>query len=126
MNEGILALMTPFALFLLMGVSLWMFLAYSARKNQEVQQTVRLALDKGAELTPELIERLGGKTVNPLKDLRRGTVWIAIAAGLALMGLFAPDPSGNALMGMLTVAAIPLTIGIAYLVLHHNSRSRLA
>lgn len=126
MNEGTIALLIPYALFLLLGISLWMILAHRAQTNREIQQTVRLALDRGGDLTPEQIEQVSRGKTSPLLDVRRGIVWVAIAAGLALMGLLVPDPSGNAVRGMLSIAAIPLAIGMGYLVMHRISRAAAA
>ena len=82
-----------------------------------MQQTVRLALDKGHELSPELIDRLGSPRVPKDKDLRLAMLWLALAAALALCGLAVPDPSGYALRGCLAGAAFPLCIGVAYLIM---------
>ena len=126
MNEGTIALMIPYGVFLLIGVSLWMILSSRAQNNREIQQTVRLALDRGCELTPDLIQRICEGNTQPQKDMRRGIFWTAIAAGLMLMGLLVPDPSGNAIQGMLATAAIPLAIGIGYLVMHWASKPATA
>lgn len=126
MNEGTIALLIPYGAFLLIGVCLWMILSSRAQNNREIQQTVRLALDRGCELNPELIQRICDGSVHPQKDMRRGIIWTAVAGGLALMGLLVPDPSGNAIQGMLALAAIPLAIGIGYLVMHRVSRPAIA
>ena len=122
MNEGTIALLIPYGVFLLIGVSLWMILSNRAEANREIQQTVRLALDRGCELSPELIQRICEGNAHPQKDIRRGITWTAIAGGLVLMGILVPDPSGNAIQGMLALAAIPLAIGIGYLVMHRVSK----
>ncbi|KUJ81601.1 hypothetical protein AWR36_013775 [Microbulbifer flavimaris] len=126
MNEGTLALLIPFALFLLVGLLVWMALYFRQKSNREVQETIRLALEKDNPLTPTLIEHLASYGPHPKRDIRIGIVWVAIALGLALMGFFTPDPSGNAFKGMLAVAAIPLMVGIAYLVMSRITTDRPA
>lgn len=126
MDEGTIALLIPYGAFLLIGTCLWLILSNRIAAHRETQQTVRLALDKGCELSPSLIERICEGNAHPKKDVRRGIGWTAIAAGLALMGLLAPDPSGNAIQGMLAIAAIPLAIGIGYLVMHRVSKPATA
>ncbi|SDJ96575.1 DUF6249 domain-containing protein [Microbulbifer yueqingensis] len=127
MNEATLALLVPFGVFLLIGVSLWLVLSYRARKNLEIHNTVRLALDKGVDVTPELIERLGANNQpHPLQDLRRGIVWIATAVGIALFGFLVPDPSNHAFLALLGIAALPCAIGFGYLAMHQFSRQRPA
>ena len=96
-------------------VALLLWLGF--RSRSEIQQTVRMALDKGHDLSPDLIDRLGHPKPPKNKDLRLAFIWLAIAGGFALMGVFVPDPSGHALQGLLATAAFPLTIGIAYLLI---------
>nr|WP_255775279.1 DUF6249 domain-containing protein [Microbulbifer sediminum] len=100
---------------------------FHAKKNLEIQNTLRLALEKGVELTPDLIERLGAnKKPHPLKDLRRAIVWIAVAAGIAAFGIFVPDPSNQAMYALLAVATLPFAIGLGYLGMHLFSRQQPA
>jgi len=96
-------------------VALFGWLRYRGRND--MQQTIRLALDKGQELSPELVDRLGHPVAHKDKDLRLALIWLAIAAGLALCGFAVPDPSGNAFRGCLAGAAFPFAIGIAYLLI---------
>ncbi|WP_193161755.1 DUF6249 domain-containing protein [Microbulbifer hainanensis] len=127
MNEDTLELLVPFAFFLLIGVSLWMVLHFRARKALEIQETVRFALDKGVELSPELLERLGvDNSQHPQKDFRNGIAWIMTAVGIALFGFFIPDPSHNAFKAMLAIAALPLVAGLSYLVMHRMARHQPA
>ncbi|SHF17590.1 hypothetical protein SAMN04487965_1551 [Microbulbifer donghaiensis] len=127
MNEGTLALLVPFGFFLLVGVSIWLVLHFRAKKDLEIQQTVRMALDKGAELTPELIEQLGASNKpHPLQDVRRGIVWITVAVGIALFGFFVPDPSNHAFLALLAIAMLPFAIGLGYLAMHLFSRQQPA
>jgi hypothetical protein len=93
----------------------WFLFRYRGR--QEMQQTIRLALDKGHELTPEIIDRLGHPKASKDKDLRIGIIWLALATGLVLCGVAVPDPSGQALRGTLSGAAFPFALGVAYLII---------
>ena len=94
-----------------------LLLWFRYRNRGEIQQTVRLALDKGHDLSPELIDRLGHPKPPKNADLRLAFIWLAIAGGFALMGLAVPDPSGHALQGLLATAAIPFALGVAYLLI---------
>lgn len=124
MNEATLALLVPFAFFLLIGTVVWMVFHFRNKANAQLQETIRLAMDKGNELTPEMLDRLGNPKPHPAQDLRKGIVWVAVALGLALLGFFSPDPSGNAFKGMLAVAALPFMIGLAYLVMYKFSGNK--
>jgi hypothetical protein len=96
--------------------SLLMWFRYRSRR--EMQETLRVALDKGQDLTPEIIDRLGHPKAAPDKDFRLSVIWLAIAVGLALIGFTLPVPNGEAFRGMLAGAAFPFAIGVAYMVLH--------
>jgi len=108
----------PVVMFLSIAAVACVLFWFRFRARSEMQQTLRLALDKGHELTPEIIDRLGHPKPSKDRDLRLGILWLAVAAGLVLCGFAIPDPSGDALNGILAGAAFPFTIGVAYLILH--------
>ena len=94
-------------------VALIIWLRYRIR--QDMQQTIRLALDKGQDLSPELIDRLGHPKPSKNKDMRLGVIWLAVAISLAIFGQFIPDDEANRIF--LGIAAFPLFIGAAYLII---------
>lgn len=108
----------PVVMFLGLTVVFSLLLWFRFRARREMQETLRVALDKGQDLTPEIIDRLGHPKAAPDRDLRLGVIWLAIAAGLAMCGFAIPDPTGHALHGVLAGAAFPLAIGLAYMILH--------
>jgi hypothetical protein len=87
---------------------------YKARS--EMQATFRSALDKGQELSPEIIDRLGHPKAPKDKDMRFGVIWLSLAVALVLIGFAIPEP--DALRGLLAGAAFPFCIGVAYVILH--------
>ena len=107
----------PIAMFMSIALIFFIVLYFKHRSRAEMQQTVRLALEKGTELTPEIINRLGEPEPSKNKDLRLGLIWMALAVGLALCGFAVPDPSGHAFRGTLAGAAFPFAIGVAYLIM---------
>jgi len=98
----------------------WLVLRFKERV--ETQQTIRLALEKGNELTPEILRQLNESEPDQNKDLRRAVIWLAVAGALVLAAFAVPEP--EALRGMLTGAAFPFCIGAAYLVLYRFSATR--
>jgi len=108
----------PAVMFVGLTVVFSLLLWFRYRARREMQETLRVALDKGQDLTPEIIDRLGHPKAAPDKDLRLGVIWLAVAAGLAMCGFAVPDDSGHALQGILAGAAFPLAIGLAYMILH--------
>ncbi len=107
----------PITMFAAIALIFFIVLYFRQRSRAEMQQTIRLALEKGNELTPEIISRLGEPEPSKHKDLRLSLIWLALAVGLALCGFFVPDPSGHAFRGTLAGAAFPFAIGIAYMIM---------
>ena len=114
MNEE----MIPISMFIGITVVVGLYFWFRHKNRNDMQQTIRLALDKGQELSPELIDQLGHPRAGKTRDLRLALIWLALAAGLALCGLAVPDPSGYALRGCLAGAAFPLALGLAYLIMY--------
>ena len=110
--------LVPVVMFISLAVVLIFLFWFRWRARDGMQQTIRMALDKGHELTPEIIDRLGNPSPGKYKDLRLGVIWLAIAVGLGLIAFAVPDPSGHALRGTLAGAALPFAIGMGYLVLY--------
>ena len=108
----------PIIMFAGLTVIISLFFWFRYRARGEMQQTIRTAIDKGQELTPELVESLGSpRKSSKDRDLRLALIWLAIAVGLALCGFAVPDPSGHAFQGTLAGAAFPFAIGVAYLIM---------
>lgn len=105
---GMAAVISPA---ILLGIFFW--LRY--RNRQDMQMTIRAALDKGQELSPELIDRLGHPKAGNNRDLRLGVIWVAVAVALAIFGQVVPDE--EAVMVLSGMAAFPLCIGAAYLII---------
>jgi hypothetical protein len=106
-----------------------------SKERREMQATVRAAIDKGQPLPPEVIEALGKEATKNLpsrtRDIRRGIIWLAVGVGIAAFSLIndmtwergewgGPDFGG----GMLGIAAIPVTIGLAFIVLSFFNKNR--
>lgn len=108
----------PIAMFIGLTVVTCVFFWFRYRARNDMQQTFRAALDKGQELTPEVIDRLGHPKPTKDKDMRLGIIWLSLAAGLALCGAVVPDDSGEAFRGVMAGAAFPFAIGIGYIIMH--------
>ena len=109
-------------MFLVIGLIFVTLFWFRHKNRADMQVTLRAALERGQELTPEVIDRLGAPKPPKNKDLRLGVIWLSLAVGLAACGFFVPDPSGHALRGCLAGAAFPAAIGFGYLILHQFAR----
>jgi hypothetical protein len=97
-----------------------------SRERREIQTTVRHAIDKGQQLPPDLIDAMtkdvASKLPSRTRDLRRGVIWLAVGIGFAAFSYFSNlgwndhdmEGASSAMMGL---AAIPVTVGLAFIVL---------
>lgn len=89
------------------------------KSRTQLQETVRTAMDKGVELSPDMIDRLGAPKQPKAKDLRLGVIWMSLAFALALIAAANPGGDADAVRGILAGAAFPFCIGAAYLLLFY-------
>mgnify|MGYP003658791159 FL=1 len=105
----------PIVMFSGITLVMCLYFWFRYRARLDMQQTVRLALDKGHDLSPEMIDRLGHPKASKDKDLRIALIWLGIAGGMFLCSFVVPDPTDDAQRGLLAAAAFPFMLGIAYL-----------
>jgi len=108
------------------------------RERREMQATVRAAIDKGQALPPEVIDAMSKDVTKNLpsrtRDLRRGVILTAAGVGIAAFSLindatwagnhgpFGNDnPVGGGLLG---IAAIPITVGLAFIILSFFNKNK--
>jgi len=108
----------PIVMFLGLTVIVSLFFWFRFRGRSEMQQTIRTAIDKGQELTPELVESLGSPQ-RPVKDkdLRLALIWVAIALGISLFGFAMSSIEEDVFHIMLGISAFPFMIGLAYTIM---------
>ncbi|MDA0678830.1 MAG: DUF6249 domain-containing protein [Proteobacteria bacterium] len=109
-------ILVPFIVFGSFAISFLGWLYFKHKGRVETQQTIRLALEKGNEMTPELIRQLGTPEPGRDRDLRSALIWYALALGLVLIGFALQE--AEALRGLLAGAALPFSIGSAYMIMY--------
>ncbi|WP_425990923.1 DUF6249 domain-containing protein [Brevundimonas sp. TWP2-3-2] len=109
---------------------------FKSRERREMQATVRAAIDKGQPLPPEVIDALSTEATKNIpsrsRDIRRGIIWLAVGIGMAAFSLindlrgFGDDwnDGPNFDGGLLGLAAIPITIGLAFIVLSFFNKNK--
>jgi hypothetical protein len=110
---------------------------FKSRERREMQATVRAAIDKGQPLPPEVIEALSTEATKNIpsrsRDIRRGIIWLAVGIGMAAFSLINDlrgfgddgwDNGPNFDGGLLGLAAIPITIGLAFIVLSFFNKNK--
>lgn len=110
-----------------------------SRERQEMQETVRRAIDKGQPLPPEVIDAMSKDVSKNLpsrtKDIRRGIIWTAVGIGIAAVGIINGALYGRIggwdheegvvfSGGPMALAAIPITVGLAFLVLSFFNKNK--
>lgn len=117
MNSEQLALLIPIVVptvtMLVIGGIIALITYFRFRRRREVQETIRIAIEKGQELPTEFLETISSPKDRPKKDqdLRRGVVLTAVGLGIGAFGfLVGEDDAVGPLMG---IGSIPLLIGLA-------------
>lgn len=111
----------PLGLFAMIVAVIWLFQHFALKKRVEAFQTMRLAIEKGQTITPEAMEAMA-RISSPIADLRRGIVFLAIAAGFAAftftIGYNATGEFRDFIRGLYGFTMFPLFLGLAFLGLH--------
>jgi hypothetical protein len=95
----------------------WFWFRFRARA--ETQQTIRSALERGQELSPEIIDRLGHPKPAEHADLRKAIVSIALGFAVAAFGYILDER--DAVRPFLAISAFPFALGIGFLIISRFS-----
>ncbi|MEL6861729.1 MAG: DUF6249 domain-containing protein [Pseudomonadota bacterium] len=114
----------PIFFFLAIISGIWLFSHYNYKKRLTAHETLRLAVEKGQEVSPELVERMSYLN-DPIKsDLRRGILLIAFGIAFMILGSIVPHDEPEATRGIIGIASFPIVLGLAYLGLWRFSHDR--
>ncbi len=108
------------AIIMIFGMPVFIFgiiFFFIYRSNAERQKTLRMAIEKSDNLSPEVmdaIRQMQRKPKTPMNDVRAGLILIAIAVGLMAWNYIDKHELGGGLSG---IAAVPGMIGVALLIL---------
>ena len=105
----------PIVMFTIIGIVFVVWFYFKFKSKVEAQQTIRLALEKGTELSPEFIKQIGEPEPPKDRDLRRGMIWIALGLGMVLLALGINDD--EAIGPLMGTASFPALIGVAHLIM---------
>lgn len=103
----------PIAIFGSLVAIVWLLGVMAQRKRLVVHETIRLAMEKGQELTPQMIRDMALITNPRIADLRRGIVLIALALAFLLIGIINPSETKE----LFSIAVFPGLVGLAFIVL---------
>ncbi len=90
------------------------FFYFNSRTKISLHSALEKALEKGEKLTPELLKTLQTPSKGKFGDLRKGILWLAAGAALALVGIFYPGEHDHFAA---FIALFPIFIGLGYIVI---------
>lgn len=120
------AILVPAFVFGSIPLTVWIVSFFNTKKRQTIHETLRHAIDKGQELSPEMMEKMSLLNDPVRADLRRGVLFLAFGAALAVLGVIIGQEEAEALTAMLGVATFPVFLGLAYLGLWAFTRGKSA
>jgi hypothetical protein len=109
----------PIVMFISMAAVFVFFFWFRFRARAETQHTLRAALERGHELTPEIIDRLGHPRPAEHADRRRAIIAIALGVAVAAFGFILDEE--DAVRPFLAISAFPFALGIAFLIISRFS-----
>jgi purine-cytosine permease-like protein len=101
---------------LLVPLVVWLVLRHRNQKEQRNHETLRRMIEKGMEIPPNLSFGNVEETVSPLN---KGLKYMGLGAGLIVFFLMME------MGGIAGVGAIPLFIGLAYLLIWHLEKKKI-
>jgi len=117
-------ILVPIFLFVAVVAIIWLYSHYNYKKRNTAHETLRLAVEKGQQVSPELVERMSAMSDPVKSDLRRGVLLIAFGIAFIVLGVIMPHDEPEAIRGVIAISSFPVVLGIAYLGLWRFSHNR--
>lgn len=122
--EGLGDILIPLTAILSLPIAICVGFYIRYRSRKEVQQTLRTAIEQGQQLTPEMLERLGGPQTTGNQDLRRGIITAAVGVGLIVFSFIHTGMGEDGAVGVRAGGFMVLVIGLAFLGLWYFTDGR--
>ena len=110
-------ILVPLGLFAAIVGTIWLFSHFNYLRRKVAHETVRHAIDKGQDVSPDLIEKMSLFVDAVRADLRRGVIFIAIGLGFVVLAFLVGQEEPEAVRPLVGIASFPLLLGLAYLAL---------
>jgi hypothetical protein len=112
--------MIPIVLFIVIGSAVLGYFYWNHKNRLSIMDTVQKAIDKGGDLTPELLTQLGAAGNPRFRDMRRGIVFLSLGVAGLLCSMFFPDP--DVVNGIRAGSVFPLMLGVGFLIVWKLNR----
>lgn len=114
----------PIALFVMIFAIVAVVMFFRFRNRQELQITVRAAVDSGQPLSAEALESLTAALQPKRNDLRRGVILLAIGLAVVCFAYAVGAQEGDVVGPLLGISAFPFFTGLASILLWFLSRDK--
>jgi hypothetical protein len=123
----ILWILVPLAPFIMVAALVLVPRHYRSIERQKMAETLRVAIEKGQTLPPEVVDAMAKDVKLPPssgRDLRTGIIWLGVALGLACFGIAIGFEEPDATFPMVAISAFPGFIGLAFILLGLMNRTK--
>jgi hypothetical protein len=133
---GAIGVLVPISFFAMIAAIVVVPQILKSRERARMHETLRTAYEKGQPVPPELVEALQTQKIigDPLersqRDLRAGIVWLFVGLGFVgigacfYAGLYNVGGAEETFASLAACGAIPVFIGLAFLLLSFFGRGR--
>lgn len=105
--------MIPIVMFIVIGIAVLGYFYWNHKNRASIMETVQKAIDKGGELTPDLLKQLGASADPKIRDMRRGIVFLFLGIAGLLCSLFFQE--ADVINGIRAGSVFPLMLGLGFL-----------
>lgn len=116
-------IVVPTGFFAAVVAGIWLVNWFGQKKRAEAFATLRLAIEKGQEITPEAMAAMA-RMKHPKADLRSGIICIALALAFGALAGIIGSEEPDVIRPMLGVGVFPLFLGLAFIGLHIFTNDR--
>jgi len=106
--------MIPIVMFIVIGVIVIAYYYWNHKNRLSIMETVQKAIEGGAELSTDLLEKLGAATNPRIRDLRRGIIFLSLGVAGGLCSFFFSD--ADVVNGIRAGTMFPLLLGAGFLI----------
>lgn len=125
--EGIIGTMIPIFFFAMIAAIVIVPRWFQSLERQKMADALKAAIEKGEPLPTEVVSAVSSGVKappSPERDLRTGVIWLGVGVGLAGMGVALNFQDPDATWPLIGIAAFPVFIGIAFVVMYFLNRGR--
>ncbi|MDG2090884.1 MAG: DUF6249 domain-containing protein [Gammaproteobacteria bacterium] len=112
-------ILVPLGFFIFISTIIWIIQNFRHRRNQEIQITLRAMIEKGHQLSPELLKSLGNNfTSSRAKDLKRGVILVSIGVAISIISLFifiAESAITGSILFLINFFTVFIVLGLTYI-----------